>query len=83
MTNDMDLRNFPFDSDAIRISILQQVGVDHDKWMFVPMEDEGDVANSVKVFYNIFDTPEFDIAGYSLDCYRTSEGKLELVGFRV
>lgn len=77
LTNDMNLRNFPFDSDDIQMVVLQSEDSSSAEWIFVPWEGEGDdgTHNCVKCFYDIFETPEFDLNGFSLDMFRSYSGK--------
>lgn len=75
VTNDMDLRKFPFDSDRLDINVVQQYDENSPKWVFVPSEGFGGVENSVKCYYDLHDTPEFDISGFSLDIYRYNAGE--------
>lgn len=74
LTNDMNLRNFPFDSDDIQMILLQSEDSSSSEWIFVPWEGGDGTENCVKCFYDIFETPEFDINGWSLDMFRSYTG---------
>lgn len=72
LLNDMDLRAFPFDSDDVLLTFLQDESSSAKEFVFVPWtsDSEGDdVSTSVKCFYDVKETPEFEVPGFSLDMY--------------
>jgi len=71
ISNDMDLRKFPFDSDAVDIIILQSEDGDAEDWVLRQHEN---VESSVQFFYNVFETPEWDVNGFSLDFFESMGG---------
>eukprot|EP00924_Labyrinthula_sp_SR-Ha-C_P015964 snap_masked-scaffold_4-processed-gene-14.13-mRNA-1 protein AED:1.00 eAED:1.00 QI:0/0/0/0/1/1/2/0/476 len=62
----MNLRNFPFDENIIKLNLLQSEDMSVDDFVLHPSLDP---KSSLKFFYDVKATPEFDIVGYSLDPY--------------
>ena len=71
LSNPMDLRAFPFDSDNVQLTFLQSEGSSAADWVCVPHED---IDTSVKCFFDIDALGEFDLKGYSLDFYTSLGG---------
>ena len=80
LTNEMDLRNFPFDSDAIVMHLMQEEFSSAEEWILVPWQGGEGVENSVKCFWDIDDTIEFSLNGFSLDFYRSFPGLSKAIG---
>lgn len=82
LSNEMDLRRFPFDSDSIVLHLMQEEFSSAEEWILVPWEGGEGTENSVKCFWNIYDTPEFDLHGFSLDFFRSYPGERFDTSFR-
>ena len=73
LSNPMDLRAFPFDSDAVELTFLQSEDSSSDEWEIVPDYEKG-VAKSTKCFFDIDSLGEFELKGFSVDCYNQMGG---------
>jgi hypothetical protein len=72
LSNPMDLRAFPFDSDAVEMIFLQSEDSTADDWVLVP--DDAPVDNCAKCFFDIAALGEFHLKGFSVDCYNQMGG---------
>jgi hypothetical protein len=73
LSNPMDLRAFPFDSDAVELIFIQSEDSSSDDWEIVPDHEDG-VAKSAKCFFDIESLGEFELKGFSIDCYNQMGG---------
>ena len=73
LSNPMDLRAFPFDSDAVELNFLQSEDSSAEEWEIVP-DHEGGVAVSTKCFFDIDSLGEFELKGFSIETYNRMGG---------
>jgi len=70
----MNLRAFPFDSDGIEVHIHQNEQSSRDEYLLRPFEGEEE-RQSVRFFFGVFDDlTEFDVLGFSKECYENVGG---------
>jgi len=71
ISNEMDLRRFPFDADAVEILVLQDETENADDWVLRPHEN---MENAIQFFYNVFETTEWSVNGFSMDFFENIGG---------
>ena len=73
--NPMKLHAFPFDADAIEIHIHQNERSSRDEYLLRPYKKDEDEKCAVRFFFGVFDDlTEFDVVGFSRDCYEDIGG---------
>ena len=72
--NPMALHKFPFDSDDMVLHVHQNEASSRDDYIFRPYPESEEQA-SVRFFFGVFDDlTEFDVVGFSKECYEDMGG---------
>uniref|UniRef100_A0A0G4HUB3 Neurotransmitter-gated ion-channel ligand-binding domain-containing protein n=1 Tax=Chromera velia CCMP2878 TaxID=1169474 RepID=A0A0G4HUB3_9ALVE len=70
--NPMDLREFPFDADMVEVHMVSSES--HPAEDFVFSEWKEDVTSSVKCFFSKESVAEWELRGFSVDCFVSRGG---------